>query len=106
MQPKIEPQPLVFDQQQSTLQTKMVHIAPRYESNQPTTTNSNTYTCSNCTQPIHERYFLHTQDRLSRGNYYHMHCLRCQCCDVVLADVASTYYTKDNALLCKSDYMK
>ncbi|CAF3078698.1 unnamed protein product [Rotaria sp. Silwood2] len=107
MQPKLESQPLVFDQQQPpTSQTKMVPIAPRYDSNQLNTTNTNVYTCSNCTQPIHERYFLRTQDRLSRGSYWHMQCLRCQCCDVLLADIASTFYTKDNALLCKSDYIK
>jgi hypothetical protein len=95
MQPKLEPQP--------TTQTKMVPIAPRGDPNQY---NSMTQTCSNCSQPILERYFLRTQDRLSRANYYHMQCLRCQCCDVVLADVASTFYTKDNTLLCKSDYLK
>jgi hypothetical protein len=95
MQPKLESQPMT--------QTKMVPIAPRYDPNQQ---NTNIYTCSNCTQPIHERYFLHTHDRLSRGNYWHMQCLRCQCCDVLLADIASTFYTKDNALLCKSDYLK
>ncbi|CAF1325366.1 unnamed protein product [Rotaria sordida] len=112
MQPKLESQPLVFDQQQQqqqpppSTQTKMVPIAPRYDSNQSNTTNNNVYICSNCTLPIHERYFLRTQDRLSRGSYWHMQCLRCQCCDVVLADISSTFYTKDNALLCKSDYIK
>lgn len=103
MQPKLESQSLVFDQQSSTIQTKMVPIVPRSDSNQSNTT---IHTCSHCSQPIHERYFLHTQDRLSRGNYWHMQCLRCQSCDVVLADVASTFYIKDNVLLCKSDYIK
>jgi hypothetical protein len=103
MQPKLEPQPVVFDQQQ---QSKMVPIAPRYDSHQQCSTNGSAYTCSNCTQPIHERYLLYTQDRLCRGNYWHMQCLRCQCCDAVLADISSTFYTKDNALLCKSDYIK
>ncbi|CAF0771941.1 unnamed protein product [Adineta steineri] len=106
MQPKLESQSLVFDQQPSTLQTKMVPIAPRYDANQQNTTNPNIHRCSHCSQPIHERYFLRTHDRLSRENYWHMQCLRCQCCDAVLADIASTFYTKDNALLCKSDYMK
>ena len=108
MQSKFESQPLVFDQLQSSApsQMKIVPIAPRYESNQQNTTNSSIYTCSNCCQPIHERYFLRTQDRSFRGSYWHMQCLRCQCCDVVLADIASTFYTKDNALLCRSDYIK
>ncbi|CAF1567505.1 unnamed protein product [Rotaria sp. Silwood1] len=110
MQPKLEPQSIVFDQQQQQQQppsqTKMVPIAPRCDSNQTNTTNINTYTCSSCSQPIHERYFLHTHDRFSRGSYWHMQCLRCQCCDVLLADIASTFYTKDNILLCKSDYIK
>lgn len=106
MQPKLEPQPVVFDQTQQQQQSKMVPITSRYDSHQQCSTNSGAYTCSNCTQPIHERYLLYTQDRLSRGNYWHMQCLRCQCCDVVLADISSTFYTKDNALLCKSDYIK
>ncbi|UJR09068.1 hypothetical protein I4U23_013315 [Adineta vaga] len=106
MQPKLESQAFVFDQQSSTIQTKMVPIAPRFDSNQQNTTNTTIHTCSHCSQPIQERYFLHTQDRLSRGNYWHMQCLRCQSCDVVLADVAPTFYIKDNALLCKSDYIK
>lgn len=88
---------------ESPTMTKMVPIAPRSDSNQG---NSTMYTCSYCTQPIAERFFLHAQDRSSRGNYYHMQCLRCQCCDAVLADIASTFYTKDNTLLCKSDYLK
>ena len=95
MQPKLE--------LQSSIQTKMVPIAPRYE---PIPQTPTTQICSTCTQPIYERYFLHTQDRLSRANYYHMQCLRCQYCDVNLADVSSTFYTKDNTLLCKSDYLK
>ncbi|CAF1199559.1 unnamed protein product [Adineta steineri] len=103
MQPKLEPQPVVFDQQQ---QSKMVPIAPRYDSQQQCSTIGSAYTCSHCTQPIHERYLLYTQDRLCRGNYWHMQCLRCQCCDAVLADISSTFYIKDNALLCKSDYIK
>lgn len=120
MQPKVESQPLVFDSQQQqqqqtppppsmaplSTQTKMVPIAPRYDLNQTNTTNTNVYTCSSCTQPIHERYFLHTRDRLSRGSYWHMQCLRCQCCDAALADISSTFYAKDNALFCKSDYIK
>ena len=109
MQPKLEPQPVVFDhhhhhQQQ---QAKMVPNLSRYDpQTAQCSTNSSVYTCSNCTQPIHERYLLYTQDRLCRGNYWHMQCLRCQCCDAVLADISSTFYTKDNALLCKSDYIK
>ncbi|CAF0829774.1 unnamed protein product [Rotaria sordida] len=108
MQPKLEPQPVVFDQQQQQQQqqSKMVPIVSRYDSQQQCSTNGSAYTCSNCTQPIHERYLLYTQDRLCRGNYWHMQCLRCQCCDAVLADISSTFYTKDNALLCKSDYIK
>lgn len=102
MQPKLEPQPILFDQQQAQ-QIKMSPITNNARFDLP---QSNFYTCSLCTQPIHERYLLYTQDRLSRGNYWHMQCLRCQCCDAVLADISSTFYTKDNALLCKSDYMK
>ena len=118
MQPKLEPQPIVFDHQQ---QSKMAPITPRFDAHQQCSTASTfipnpagavtnnapgVYTCCHCTQPIHERFLLYTQDRLSRGNYWHMQCLRCQCCDAVLADISSTFYTKDNALLCKSDYMK
>ncbi|UJR37148.1 hypothetical protein I4U23_029858 [Adineta vaga] len=84
----------------------MAPIISRFDSHQQCSTNGSAYTCSNCTQPIHERYLLYTQDRLCRGNYWHMQCLRCQCCDAVLADISSTFYTKDNALLCKSDYIK
>ena len=93
MQPKLE-------------QSKLIPMTPRYDSHQHCSTNGSAYTCSNCTQPIHERYLLYTQDRSCRGNYWHMQCLRCQCCDAVLADISSTFYTKDNALLCKSDYIK
>lgn len=117
MQPKLEAQPIVFEQQQ---QSKMAPIAPRFDVHQQCSTGSTlntntgsvnnttpvTYTCCHCTQPIQERFLLYTRDRFNRGNYWHMQCLRCQCCDVVLADVSSTFYTKDNALLCKSDYMK
>ena len=111
MQPKLEPQPIVFDQQQQQQQqqqqSKMAPIPPRYDTLQQCSSNApHTYTCSSCSQPIHERQLLYTQDRLCRGNYWHMHCLRCQCCDVALADISSTFYTKDNALLCKSDYIK
>lgn len=107
MQPKLEPQPLVFDHHHQQQQSKIVPNISRYDSQSaPCSANNIVYTCSNCTQPIHERYLLYTQDRFSRGNYWHMQCLRCQCCDAVLADISSTFYTKDNALLCKSDYIK
>ena len=94
-----------FDSTEQQLQTKIVPIAPRNNAND-LTTSSPLHTCSCCSQTITERYFLYTQDRFSRGNYWHMQCLRCKCCDALLADIASTFYTKDNAVFCKSDYVK
>ena len=106
MQPKLEPPPIQYEQQQQQQTLKTTPIVTRYDIHQQCSISSGAYTCSNCTQPIHERYLLYTQDRLCRGNYWHMQCLRCQCCDAVLADISSTFYSKDNALLCKSDYIK
>lgn len=94
-----------FESNEQQLQTKMVPIAPRtYTSD--LTTPTNLHTCSCCLQIITERYFLHTQDKSCRGDYWHVQCLRCKCCDALLADIASTFYTKDNAVFCKSDYVK
>jgi phage FluMu protein Com len=105
MQPKFDYSSILADQQQ--LQTKIVPIVSQYDTSQTyTNISSSYYICSHCSQTIHERYLLYTEGRFCRGNYWHMQCLRCQFCDGVLADIASTFYTKDNLLLCKSDYMK
>jgi len=64
------------------------------------------FVCSQCGELIRDRYLLYTNDRLQNGRYWHVGCLRCQCCHVQLADLGNSFYTKENHIFCKQDYIK
>lgn len=57
--------------------------------------------CAKCEQLIRDRYFLRALNL-----FWHEDCLKCQCCNCRLGDVGATLYTRENFLLCKSDYMR
>lgn len=65
------------------------------------------YVCAQCSQIINERYLLYTEDRLCRRTFWHIHCLRCQSCNVPLADLSiPVCYSKNNQIFCQIDYIK
>lgn len=58
--------------------------------------------CAKCSQAIRERFYMKVDDR-----YWHDQCLRCDHCDCQLGDAYNqTLFTRDNRLLCKTDYMR
>lgn len=57
--------------------------------------------CAKCDKQIHDRFFLKALNL-----FWHEDCLKCGCCDCRLGDVGTTLYTRENFLLCKSDYMR
>lgn len=57
--------------------------------------------CAKCDKQICDRYFLKALNL-----FWHEDCLKCGCCDCRLGDVGSSLYTRENFLLCKSDYMR
>lgn len=57
--------------------------------------------CAKCDKQIQDRYFLKALNL-----FWHEDCLKCGCCNCRLGDVGSSLYTRENFLLCKSDYMR
>lgn len=57
--------------------------------------------CVKCDKQIQDRYFLKALNA-----FWHENCLKCGCCDCRLADVGSTLFTRENVILCKSDYIR
>lgn len=57
--------------------------------------------CAGCGGKIMERFLLHALDR-----YWHNGCLKCSCCNAMLADIGSSCFTKAGMILCKNDYVR
>lgn len=57
--------------------------------------------CAGCGNKIMDRFLLKAMER-----HWHHSCLKCSICQRYLADMGSTFFTKDNLILCKSDYVK
>lgn len=57
--------------------------------------------CVKCDKKIQDRYFLKAMNA-----FWHEDCLKCGCCDCRLADVGATLFTRENVILCKSDYIR
>lgn len=57
--------------------------------------------CAGCGVQIVERWLLLAMDR-----YWHIGCLKCQCCNVVLGEVGQSCYLKGGMILCKADYRR
>ena len=57
--------------------------------------------CVKCDKQIQDRYFLKALNA-----FWHENCLKCSCCDCRLADVGATLFTRENVILCKSDYIR
>lgn len=57
--------------------------------------------CVKCEKQITDRYFLKALNA-----FWHEDCLKCNCCNCRLADVGSTLFTRENVILCKSDYIR
>ncbi|XP_029176992.1 LIM/homeobox protein Lhx9-like [Nylanderia fulva] len=57
--------------------------------------------CAGCGVQIVERYLLFAMDQ-----YWHIGCLKCTYCQVILGDVGGTCYTKSGMILCKTDYTR
>ena len=58
-------------------------------------------TCSGCNSKIMERFLLQ-----ALGGFWHTACLRCSQCNVPLAEVGNTLFTKGGLRLCKTDYAR
>lgn len=57
--------------------------------------------CVKCEKQIQDKYFLKALNA-----FWHEDCLKCNCCDCRLGDVGATLFTRDNVVLCKSDYLR
>ncbi|ESN93902.1 hypothetical protein HELRODRAFT_145858, partial [Helobdella robusta] len=57
--------------------------------------------CASCDKIISDRYLL-----LAADKYWHVTCLRCTSCHVVLSEVGSTCFSKSGMTLCRSDYIR
>ena len=57
--------------------------------------------CAACERSISDRYLLFTADR-----YWHLDCLRCSSCNVALAEVGTTCFSRSGMTLCRSDYIR
>lgn len=57
--------------------------------------------CAACGQSISDRYLLHTMD-----GFWHVRCLRCSCCQVALAEIGTSCFSRAGMMLCKADYIR
>lgn len=57
--------------------------------------------CAACGQNIFDRYLLHTMDR-----FWHVRCLKCTCCQVALAEIGTSCFSRAGMTLCKADYIR
>ncbi|XP_018339444.1 PREDICTED: LIM/homeobox protein Lhx9-like isoform X2 [Trachymyrmex septentrionalis] len=57
--------------------------------------------CAACGVQIVERWLLLAMDR-----YWHIGCLKCTYCNVVLGEIGQSCYTKSGMILCKADYRR
>lgn len=57
--------------------------------------------CAACGVQIMERWLLLAMDR-----YWHIGCLKCSYCHVVLGEIGQSCYTKSGMILCKADYRR
>ncbi|XP_072344196.1 LIM domain transcription factor LMO4-A-like [Scyliorhinus torazame] len=58
-------------------------------------------TCAGCGLKILERFLLYSMER-----YWHLPCLKCSCCQVQLAEIGTSCYTKSGMILCRNDYIR
>ncbi|XP_041050367.1 LIM domain transcription factor LMO4.1-like [Carcharodon carcharias] len=58
-------------------------------------------TCAGCGLKILERFLLYSMER-----YWHTPCLKCSCCQVQLAEIGTSCYTKSGMILCRNDYIR
>uniref|UniRef100_T1GMZ8 LIM zinc-binding domain-containing protein n=1 Tax=Megaselia scalaris TaxID=36166 RepID=T1GMZ8_MEGSC len=52
-------------------------------------------------EKISDRYLLHALDR-----FWHNSCLKCHCCNRLLADLGTSCFSKGGYILCKKDYSR
>ena len=57
--------------------------------------------CAHCESKINTKYVLQALDK-----FWHEDCLKCSCCSRQLAELSSTFYYKENMLLCREDYIR
>jgi len=57
--------------------------------------------CSNCLQPIDDKYILCVANKT-----YHRSCLKCHQCHQLLDDESTCYFLKDGRFFCRNDYYK
>uniref|UniRef100_A0A1I7RX16 LIM domain only protein 3 n=1 Tax=Bursaphelenchus xylophilus TaxID=6326 RepID=A0A1I7RX16_BURXY len=57
--------------------------------------------CAVCHQIIREQFALS-----AIGRFFHDDCLRCSCCNGVLAEISRIFYHRDRLVLCLNDYMR
>ncbi|XP_070158870.1 uncharacterized protein [Polyergus mexicanus] len=57
--------------------------------------------CAGCGVQIVERWLL-----LAMDQYWHIGCLKCTYCQVVLGEIGQSCYTKSGMILCKTDYRR
>lgn len=57
--------------------------------------------CGECGKNIRDKYLLYAVDR-----YWHIGCLKCSICRVMLADAGKSCFARAGLLLCKDDYIR
>ncbi|XP_065062494.1 LIM domain only protein 3-like [Rhopilema esculentum] len=57
--------------------------------------------CDGCQLNISDRFLLEALD-----SRWHYGCLRCDCCDVVLAEISQKFYFKFGKKFCVFDYLR
>lgn len=68
----------------------------------PTSPERKPLVCAKCQHVINDRFYMQVMDRS-----WHDQCLRCDFCSCQLGDAYNqTLFTRDNRVLCRTDYMR
>ncbi|CAI6345952.1 unnamed protein product [Macrosiphum euphorbiae] len=79
-------------------ENKSLHFREKYEFVQYVKTES--LQCRGCSDPITDRFLLKVSDKI-----WHVSCLRCCVCNLVLEDEPSCFI-KDDSIYCRQDYAR
>ena len=59
------------------------------------------FICSGCGHLIKDKHLLGAMD-----TFWHEECLKCSSCNCRLIDAGCTFYTRENMLFCRKDYLR
>ncbi|KAL5280536.1 LMO4 family protein [Megaselia abdita] len=87
-----------FHHHSNHLQQQHQHL---HLNNNNNNNNSPIKQCAGCGEKISDRFLLHALDR-----FWHNSCLKCSCCQRLLADLGTSCFSKGGYILCKKDYSR